>query len=151
MNMVSYNIIPFKGYGEFLLYQTIEDTKKVIKNNGMKFTTEVWKNNECTNPVPWTIITVDGCVHLFFAQNKLFKIYLCNGCDGILPNGIAIGMNFNEALKLDPEIEYDDWEEDYQSPKGYWLENDLDFGTVMSISIFIKEALDEDLFESYNW
>lgn len=57
-------------------------------------------------------------------------------------------MKLDEALAIDPDLEYDDWEEDYQSPHGYWLEDDLDNGTVMSITIFIKEALDEELFEN---
>lgn len=151
MDSVFENIVPFQGYGEFLLYQSINDAKSIIKKHGMKYTSEVWKNSECTNPVPWTMIRINHCIHLFFAKNKLFKIYLTSGCNAKLPNGISIGMKLDDALAIDPDLEYDDWEEDYQSPQGYWLEDDLDSGTVMSISIFIKEALDEDLFEQYNW
>ncbi len=151
MNRIIEDIVPFKGYCEFLLYQSINEAKTVIKNHGMKYTLEVWGNNECTNPVPWTIIRIDDNIHLFFAKDKLFKIYLSNRCDAKLPNGISIGMQLSEALAIDPTLEYDDWEEDYQSPQGYWLEDDLDNGTVMSISVFIKEALDEELFEKYKW
>ena len=32
-----------------------------------------------------------------------------------------------------------------------WLEDELDNNTVISISIFIKEALDDDLFDNYKW
>ncbi len=151
MNSIIGDIVPFEGYGEFVLYQSINEAKTVIKNHKIKYTSEVWENNECTDPVPWTIIRTDDNIHLFFAKDKLFKIYFSDGCDAKLSNGISIGMKIDEALEIDPDLEYDDWEEDYQSPQGYWLEDDLDNGTVMSISIFIKEALDEELFEKYNW
>ena len=151
MNSTIKNIVPFKGYGEFLLYQSVNEAKTVIKNHSMKYTSEVWKNNECTNPIPWTIIRIEDNIYMFFANDKLFKIYLSNGCNAKLSNGISIGMKLDEALAIDPDLEYGDWEEDYQSPHGYWLEDDLDNGTVMSITIFIKEALDEELFEKYNW
>ena len=151
MNSTIKNIVPFKGYGEFLLYQSVNEAKTVIKNHSMKYTSEVWKNNECTNPIPWTIIRIEDNIYMFFANDKLFKIYLSYGCNAKLSNGISIGMKLDEALAIDPDLEYDDWEEDYQSPHGYWLEDDLDNGTVMSITIFIKEALDEELFEKYNW
>jgi hypothetical protein len=144
-------IIPFTGYGEFRLYQSIEDAKAIIKSNRMHYVMELWDNDDCTNPVPWTIIRAEKNIHLFFANNKLFKIYLCDNCSGVLPNGIKIGMPMEKALVLDSELSYDDWEEDYQSPKGYWIEDDLDRNTVMSISIFIKEALNEEEFDKYEW
>lgn len=143
--------IPFQGYGDFLLYQSTEEAKRIIKNNGFGYSVEVWDNKECTNPVPWTIIRIEDKIHLFFAKDKLFKIYLCNECEAQLPNGIYIGMNLDEALEIDYNLEYDDWEEDYQSPQGYWLEDNLDDEKVMSISLFIKEALNEELFEEYKW
>ena len=36
-------------------------------------------------------------------------------------------------------------------PKGYWLEDNINDNSVMSISIFIKEAIDDDLFDKYEW
>ena len=60
-------------------------------------------------------------------------------------------MDMNKACEIDPDLKYDDWEEDYQSSQGYWLEDDLGSGKVLSISIFIKEALNEEVFEEYKW
>ena len=144
-------ITPFVGYGEFRLYQIITDAKALIKKIGATYTTELWANSECSNSVPWTIIRIQNQIHLFFANDKLFKIYLDNGCEGSLSNGIYIGMPIERALDIDKELVYDDWEEDYQSPAGYWIEDNIDDNTVMSISIFIKEALDEDAFDKYDW
>ena len=53
----------------------------------------------------------------YFVNDKFFKIYLFNSCDRELPNGTAIGINMNPAMELDPELTYDDWEKDYQSPE----------------------------------
>ena len=144
-------MIPFTGYGDFALYQSLSEAKSIIKANGLKYKTEVWSNGELTNPVPWTIIRIEEQINLFFANNKLFKIYIENGCPASLPNGICLGMSMETALTIDPQLEWDDWKEDFQSPSGYWLEDELDNHTVISISIFIKEALDEEQFEKYQW
>ena len=56
-----------------------------------------------------------------------------------------------EAKKLDPDLVFDDWNEDYESPEGYWFEDDIDTKTVDSISVFIKEILDEDRFDYCEW
>lgn len=151
MNDINKEITPFKDYDQFMLYQNIKDVRKIITNNGLDYISEIWDNKECTNPVPWTIIKIENKIHLFFANDKLFKIYLCNGCSGKLPNGISIGMKMEDALKLDNKLTYDDWNEIYQSPKGYWLEDDICNGTIISVCIFIKEILNEDLFDCYNW
>lgn len=144
--------IPFKGFGDFTLYQSVEEAKKTLKNKGIKYSCEVWNNKWGANPVPWTVIRFgDEAVNLFFAKDKLFKIYLCEGSDAELPNGIRIGMKMKEALKIDPKLEFDDWEEDYQSPNGYWIGDNLNNGTIASINIFIKEAEDDDLFYEYKW
>lgn len=144
-------MIPFVGYGEFKLYQALLEAKAVIKANGLKYKTEVWPNSDLTNPIPWTIIRIEEQINLFFANDKLFKIHIENGCPASLQNGICLGMSMKTAIAIDPQLEWDDWEEDFQSPEGYWLEDELDDHTVMSISIFIKEALDEDEFEKYQW
>lgn len=60
-------------------------------------------------------------------------------------------MPLEEAMEIDQDLEWNDWDEDFQSPDGYWLEDELDNNTVISISIFIKEALDDDLFDNYKW
>ena len=89
----------------------------------------------------WRIYNVNNIIQLYFVNDKLFN----NCCDGEFPDGIAIDFNMNLAMELDPELTYEDWEEDYQFPKGYWLENNINDNTLMFISIFIKQALDDDL------
>ena len=49
------------------------------------------------------------------------------------------------------EVEYDDWEEVYTSKNCYDIEDNLDNNTIMSISVFIKEMLDEEIFYKYEW
>lgn len=59
-------------------------------------------------------------------------------------------MNIEEASKIDTKLKFDDWEENWQSPLGYWIENEAT-EQIISISIFIKEAFNDDLFYSYEW
>ena len=35
-------MIPFTGYGDFALYQSLSEAKSIIKANGLKYKTEVW-------------------------------------------------------------------------------------------------------------
>ena len=60
-------------------------------------------------------------------------------------------MPLDEALKIDPSLKFNDWDEDFESLKGYRIEDNLDNNTVLSISIFIKEALDDEIFFRYEW
>ena len=56
-----------------------------------------------------------------------------------------------DAQKIDPTLIYNDWNEDYESDEGYWVEDDVETNKIMSISIFIKEVLDEDTFDYCEW
>lgn len=88
----------------------------------------------------------------FFAKNnKLFKLVFWEGYQGTLPNGVKTGMTIEAAKALDPSLAYDDWNEDYQSQNGYWLEDNPENGKIMSISIFIREILDEETFNQCKW
>ncbi|MBQ8069130.1 MAG: hypothetical protein IJ201_12390 [Solobacterium sp.] len=144
-------IIPFKGVGRYQLYQTIEDTSAMLKEDDDPFAEEIWPNEELTNPVPWVIIRSASGMNMVFAKNKLFKIYVDRKFSGTLPNGIGIGTKMIDAMKIDPKLKYDDWEEDWQSIDGYWIEDDPSDDTVMTITVFIKELLDDELFEQYRW
>ena len=144
-------ITPFVGIGEIKLMSKINDIKEYLDSNKIQNRIEVWQNKGCTPEVPWTIIRVENCVSLFFAKDILWKIYLTRGYEGALQNGIRIGTKTNEALKIDQELENDDWLEIYVSKKGYWLEDSLETGEIESITVFIPEALDEDLFNTYAW
>ena len=149
--LLNSKIEPFIGVGDFKLYMTVEEAKSIVKKDKCNFTMEVWSNQGCSPEIPWTVIRVENSIHLFFAKNKLFKIYLENDFVGKLNNGICITMPLAKAIEIDPTLSFDDWNEIYQSKNGYWIEDDLDDKTVLSISIFIPEILDDNVFDSYEW
>ena len=144
-------IIPYEGTESIALYTVLEDVRTMLKGEGYTFQQEVWKATP-DDPNPFTVIIIDGVMSLFFAKNmKLFKIILWENYQGCLPNGIYPRMPLVEAQVIDPELSFDDWNEVYLSPAGYWLEDNLDTKEVMSISVFIKELDDDDLFDSCAW
>ena len=150
MNLLAEELIPFIGTEHLNLYSTLSDMKIFLKENSINFSVEVWANKECTNPMPWTIIHIDNVISLFFANDKLFKIVVFEGYIGNLDNGIKTGMPISMALEKDSSLCYDDWNEDYESD-GYWIEEDNATNTISSISIFIPEILNDEVFEQYKW
>lgn len=149
--MFDYKIEPYKGIGNFKFYQTLENAKAEFIGKGINYNIEIWPNSGHTPEVPWQIIRVKDAFSLFFANEKLFKIVLEGNYKGCLPNNVQIGTSLTEAMKLDKTITFNDWDECYESELGYWFEDNLDDGTIMSISIFIEEILNEDTFFSYEW
>lgn len=150
MNLLTEKLFPFIGTEHLKLYSTLSDMKIFLKENSIKYSVEVWSNKECTNPMPWTIIHIDSVISLFFANDKLFKIVVFEGYIGSLDNGIKTGMLISKALEKDSSLCYDDWNEDYESD-GYWIEEDNATSSVSSISIFIPEVLNDEVFEQYCW
>lgn len=145
-------IMPYEGIERIKLYQKIDEVKSVLQTDGLPYREEVWSAESETVPNPWTVLIVDNFISFFFAKNdKLFKMVFWEGYHGALPNGISLGMPIEKAELLDPSLSFDDWNEVYQSDNGYWLEDDIDTKTVMSISIFIKELLDDDNFDYCDW
>lgn len=59
-------------------------------------------------------------------------------------------MTLEEAFTKDADLSFDKWNEDYESPSGYWVEDDPETHLIISISIFIKEIEDDD-FEEHKW
>jgi hypothetical protein len=143
-------IIPYQGIGAFHLYSSEETIKKQLQLEEESFVEEEW-SNDGNESVPWRIIRTASKMNFFFANDKLFKIYVEEGFDGSLESGVSIGMPMDKAIRLDPELKYNDWEEDWNSPKGYWIEDELDNNTVATITVFIKEILDDELFYKYEW
>lgn len=143
-------LVPFQGLSDIKLYQNLEEAYQLLGQAGLLFRTEVVDNAECTIPVPWTLIYVSDVLILSFANNKLFKIDAIGTYQGELPNGIRIGMSTKEAEQIDSELKYDDWNEDFESPSGYWLEDDPSTGLITTLTIFIKEIDNED-FEECKW
>lgn len=152
MNLLNSDIKPFKGLGQINLYDLLEDVENYLDKNNINYNIEIWKAEEETIPNPWTVLFVENCINLYFASNgKLFKIYCTNGFKGSLPNGINLNNLLEEAKKIDTSLKYNDDGEDYESNKGYWIEDDLDTGKILSITIYIKEVLDDKVFDSLKW
>ena len=143
--------IPYKGFGDITFEMSFEEVKGLLRERHIQFNTECWANKGCDPEVAWDIIQIGKSISIFFAKNRMFKIYFENDFEGVLENGISLGMNIKDAEKLDPTIQYDDWEEIYTSEHGYWLEDDVESGEIISITIFIKELEDADVFFRYDW
>jgi len=150
MNLLTEKLIPFVGTEHLKLYTALSDIKILLKENSINFFVETWANNECTIPMPWTIIHIDNAISLFFANNKLFKIVVFEKYTGNLDNGIRTGMPINTALEKDSRLHYDEWNEDYESDD-YWIEKNIETNTISSISIFISEVLNDEIFDKYEW
>ena len=144
-------LFPYKGFDDIPFKMSYEAVCKTLRKNNVKFTTEHWPNKGCSPEVAWDIIRVGEDVSFFFAKGKMFKIYVENGFSGCLENGVSMGMTIAEAQSIDPSIQYDDWEEEYTSNLGYWLEDDLESHEIISITVFIKELEDEEVFFRYEW
>lgn len=145
-------IIPYEGIDSIKLYEKIDDVRIILKAEQILYREEIWSAESETVPNPWTVLIVDNIMSLFFAKNgKLFKIVFWEGYQGSLLNGISLNTSIEDAKKIDSSLQFDDWNEIYQSNNGYWIEDNIDTQTVLSISIFIKEILDEDTFDYCNW
>ena len=144
-------LIPFEGFEDYQLTQTVNQIKKQLTLDKEVFEEEYWDNEELTNPVPWTVIKTASGISFFFANDKLFKIYVEDNNEFALDNGIQIGMPLEKAREIDLELSYDDWNEDWNSPKGYWLEDSIDTGNIVSITIFINAVMDDEVFDKYEW
>ncbi len=145
------NIMPYRGFDGIYFEMPFEAVKEQLRKKQIQYYVEKWANKGCDPEVAWDIIRVGKNISIFFAKNRMFKIYFENEFEGILTNGISLGMNIKDAEMLDPTIEYDDWEEIYTSEHGYWLEDDVESGEIISITIFIKELEDPDVFFRYDW
>ena len=151
IDLLNENIRLFYGFDNIKLYSNIDEVKLFLKENQIPFNVEIWQNKDCVPQVAWVLIKIANSITLFFANNKLWKIYLENDYCGKLDNGIKLNMKMEQALNIDNTLKYDDWNEDYISNSGYFLEDDIEMGTILSISVVIKEALNEELFYKYDW
>ena len=149
--MLNWDIIPFKGVGKFKLYSSVEDVKKILDDEKFSYSEEIQRHETWTIPESWILISVKDTINFWFAKNKLFEIWVEEKFNGKLPNGIQVGMSMKEVCKIDSELKFDDWEENWESSDGYWIEDEIDTKQVIKIAVFIKEVLDYELFEKYEW
>lgn len=145
-------LVPFNGTDSFNLYQDFSVATAILDQSKIGYIVELWESTSETVPNPWKVIVVENVISLFFAKNnKLFKIVVWDNYKGSLPNGISTGMDIATAQAIDSSLVYNDWNEDYESDNGYWIEDDVETKKVMSISIYIREVLDEDDFDYCRW
>lgn len=147
-----YIIIPKIGLNSICLYDNIDKIINILKNYQVDYNIEIWKLENIEDTNPWKVINISNDILLFFAANdKLFKIHCKNNFSGSLSNGIMIGMPLEQAMNIDPSLYYEDDFEQYVSKDGYWIEDDIDTRRIISITIFIKEIDNDDLFDSCKW
>ena len=145
-------VTPYVGVGPIKLGMTLEEVRTIIKAQKIKFDQWIDPHKNCTPEIPWTFIRIDKAILLVFVKDILFEIYVEEPYKGSLPNGISIGMPMAEAEKIDTQLEYNDDEEDYESPNGYWLGDEIESGKVVSITIYLPDVeLDDDEFFKYEW
>lgn len=67
-------------------------------------------------------------------------MYVEHSYEGELPNGIRVGMNMDDAIKIDKQLSFDDWEKEWISPNGYWIESPLSDFSATDASVLSKET-----------
>lgn len=148
---IAQSIIPFIGTDMITFDMTYDQVRNRLKKSKIGYNVDLHPNKGCTPEVPWKIIRANNSVSVFFANDKMFKIDFGSSSNGVLDNGVKVGMSIEDAMKVDPTLEYNDLEEYYESSKGYWLFTNSGSNTITNISVFIKAVLDDDVFFSYNW
>lgn len=98
--MTNTDITPFVGVGSFLLLSSFNTVKTQLELVKCGHTIEIWPNKGCTPQVEWKIIHCDNHLNLFFAKDKLFKIYVDGEFPGKLPNGIYVYERSHSLLTL---------------------------------------------------
>lgn len=148
--MINWDIVPFKGVGKFKLYSSVAEVKKILDEEKISYSENIIDNKICTNPEPWIELDVTDTILFWFVKDRLFQIWIEKGFMGCLPNGLKIGMPMKDACKIDTELKFYDWEENWQSPLGYWIQDEAT-SKIVTITIFVEEVLDNDFFYTYEW
>lgn len=145
-------IKPYDGIGSIKLAMTIEEIRVYLKNNHIAFDQWIEPNKGIEPEIPWTIIRIDKSITLAFVDDVLFEITLQDKFKGLLPNGICIDMPMKEVEHLDSSLMYNEEDENFISDNGYWIEDEIESGNVVSITIFLPEVeQDDESFWTYKW
>lgn len=144
-------IIPYVGNESFKFGMCKQEVIKAIKAERLSYREWIDPHKGCTPEVPWKYVEVENSITFCFVEDTLFEIVFENTYEGVLPNGIGIGMSMEEALQRDSSISFNDEDEDYVSKEGYWIEDDIFSGKVVSITVFVPQAEDAQAFFSYKW
>ena len=78
------NIVPYKGFDDITFEMSFDEVKELLRKKQIKFNTENWPNKGCDPEVAWDIIRIGKDISIFFARNRMFKIYFEN--DDLLGN-----------------------------------------------------------------
>lgn len=136
-------IEPYIGIGGIKLYSTMDELNNVLS---------LPETKKMKIAKYWVRYDIGNLVTLFFhtKNKKLFKICTQSDYKGKLFNLIGVGTNIQTMIQCDSELTYDEFEEIWESPKGYFIETDVDTDCATWISVFIKE-LNDDNFDNACW
>ena len=136
---------PYKGLGQIQLSAQLSETEKMLSSMGLAYTTEIRNQEEYVADTPWTILTIADKMMLFFStKGHLWKITSYAYPLRIDNHLIKPGMALTDVEAIDPELHFDDWEEVYFSPNGYWIDDTPDWKHVRAISIYTPGLTDDD-------
>ncbi len=152
MYLDEFDLIPNVGIKNIKIGMNFENVREILEEENIDFIIEEHKEND-TGDAKWFYIVIKDYMTFYFAKNVLWKIDVKGKFNGKLNNGIKLGMNIKDVLKLDKFLKFDDWEDNYISSNSYLLECDYKSNKVVYIAIGIKEAISNDIdaFYKYDW
>ena len=127
-------IIPYVGMGGFLLNMSKEEVETILERP--LGAGELIRQGELEEYM------IDDILSMYFSpvDGRLKGLVTQKGYRGLLMGKISTETNEKDLLTLDPTLEYDDFEEFYESyVNGYQLETNLPDEKAEWISIFSKE------------
>ena len=136
---------PYHGLGPIHLSATITSVKKILGKKGLAFTEEIWNDDPGCADTPWTVLTIQNHMMLFFStKGHLWKITSHVYSLRLGEHLISPGMALADVEAIDPGLHFDDWWEIYFSPNGYWIDDTPDWKHVDAISIYTPGLTDDD-------
>jgi hypothetical protein len=148
----NFTLIPGEGIAKIKLGMKFDEVIKILKDDGIIYSTAIDANKGCTPQKEWETIFVKDYMSFCFVEKILWQINAKSNYKGKLKNGISIGDTIQYAKILDPKLEYDDWNEYFKSPEGYWLFDTIKSGNkIYMITINLLECMDDETFYSYEW
>lgn len=140
-------ILPWEGIGGINLKDHIKNFFDMVEINALP---EKKSKLICNTLVRYEL---QDSLFLWFnlINGKLYKITALGDYKGMLLGKIHIGMQIEEAIKIEPSIKYDEFEEVYESSKGFYIEIEQENGTIQWISVYAQELTDYNFFIKGNW
>ncbi|MGN0979552.1 MAG: hypothetical protein ACI4PT_04395 [Candidatus Avoscillospira sp.] len=130
-------IIPYVGIGGIRLNSTKAEVEQVL---GCPL-----EGKELLYDGEWSKYTIGNELSLFFVEedDRLFEIETLPGYQGKLFGKIGTDTDEADLLRLEPTLEYDEFEEIYQSKeKGVIIMTDIPAQKAVWIAVYVED-LDE--------